>query len=169
MAASEPAANSSESPGRNGVTTRPVSQNTIRNRIRKASHRTGQPIPQMLVEMEKKRDCSRQEIHAGILVELKWRISGRENRCRRELLAPALCFQSAQLHHNSASRERRDLIAAAPQSRLGSRVANASNSTSQWIDHGMPRHRPAPSRLPRNSRTAYQRTKTGVGACRHRW
>ena len=32
-AATVPATNSSESPGRNGVTTSPVSQNTIRNRI----------------------------------------------------------------------------------------------------------------------------------------
>ena len=33
-AAKAPAANSSESPGRNGVTTKPVSQKTIRNRRR---------------------------------------------------------------------------------------------------------------------------------------
>jgi hypothetical protein len=32
-AASAPAANNSESPGRNGVTTKPVSANTIRNRM----------------------------------------------------------------------------------------------------------------------------------------
>ena len=33
VAASAPATNNSESPGRNGVTTKPVSQKIIRNRI----------------------------------------------------------------------------------------------------------------------------------------
>ena len=35
MAANAPAANINESPGRNGVTTRPVSKNIIRNNILK--------------------------------------------------------------------------------------------------------------------------------------